>query len=499
VSTLAQEQVILPTPEQQEAIELFAGGGNLRINAFAGAGKTTTLKMLADYRERPGLYLAFNRSAADQATERFPQSVTSYTTHSLASRHTPTEFRRNKSKMFDVVNANAVARILQLKETNLDGLVLTERSQGYLVLETLRNFLHSSSNELTPEHVPHYGRWGLVTPDVLRPYRQTLHKQACTLWEKMCDPDDDTPLGHDGYLKRWALSEPSLDVDFILLDEAQDSNPVILDVLAKQQCQIVYVGDRYQQIYEWRGAINAMQSIDTPNKTHLTESFRFGAPIAEAASRVLGALGEALTIRGNVAVESRVGPVHLPRAILCKTNAEVIIRCLDALHIGLLPHIVGGTREAIRQLQGVSSLKRSMPSDVPDFFGFNNWGEVVGFSRTPEGASLRSFVRIVEQHGEEALISALGRTTNEESRAGVVISTGHKAKGREWETVLLADDFRIYKSKAQPDDPDEFDQAELRLLYVAMTRARRALQLPELIASRFEITQQPIHRLNDSR
>ena len=46
--------------------------------------------------------------------------------------------------------------------------------------------------------------------------------------------------GHDGYLKLWALSEPRIAADFILLDEAQDANRVMLDVLRKQPAQMVY-------------------------------------------------------------------------------------------------------------------------------------------------------------------------------------------------------------------------------------------------------------------
>jgi hypothetical protein len=74
----------------------------------------------------------------------------------------------------------------------------------------------------------------------------------------MIDKRDDMPLGHNGYLKAWALTGPMLNTDYILLDEAQDTNPVVLGVLTGQRAQVVYVGDPYQQIYEWRGAVNAM-------------------------------------------------------------------------------------------------------------------------------------------------------------------------------------------------------------------------------------------------
>lgn len=480
-----------PTDEQLSAIELFADRRNLKINAFAGTGKTETLRMISEYASgRSGLYLAFNRSIADEARARFPESVDCQTTHSFAYRATPEELRRVNGKMAKSLNANAAAQILDLREIALGDVRLNGRAQGYLVLQTLRRFAQSDSRELSAEHVPFYGRLALAPPGVLRPFRDSIHKAACSLWEKMCDPGDPTPLGHDGYLKCWALGEPVLDVEFVLLDEAQDSNSVLLHVLEKQQSQIIYVGDQYQQIYEWRGAVNAMQSIGTPNAAYLTEAFRFGDPIAEAASCVLAALGEGRRVRGNPAVASRVGPT-VPRAILCRTNAEAIVRCLGALDSGYLPHIVGGAKDLIRMLRGVTSLKRGIPSDVLEFFGFKTWSEVVGFAGTPEGEHLKSFVRIVDQHGEHALISALEQTTDEEANAGVVISTAHKAKGREWETVVLADDFRIHKSKEKPDDADEFDLSELRLLYVAITRAKRAVQIPDQIEAALGIARTP--------
>ena len=108
----------------------------------------------------------------------------------------------------------------------------------------------------------------------------------------MLNPADATPLGHDGYLKLWALTNPVIQRDFILLDEAQDTNEVVLDVLKRQQSQFVCVGDAHQQIYEWRGAVNAMQRIRTANHCYLTMSFRFGEPIAQAANQILRRLGE---------------------------------------------------------------------------------------------------------------------------------------------------------------------------------------------------------------
>ena len=64
------------------------------------------------------------------------------------------------------------------------------------------------------------------------------------------------PATHDVYLKLYQLSKPSIQgYDYIMLDEAQDANPSILDILSHQQIQRIYVGDKNQQIYEFRGTI----------------------------------------------------------------------------------------------------------------------------------------------------------------------------------------------------------------------------------------------------
>jgi superfamily I DNA/RNA helicase len=71
--------------------------------------------------------------------------------------------------------------------------------------------------------------------------RQTLdHLQS--LWMAMQYLDSNLPLGHDGYLKLWAVSNPQVQVDYIMVDEAQDLNPVLLGVLEKVTCPVVYVG-----------------------------------------------------------------------------------------------------------------------------------------------------------------------------------------------------------------------------------------------------------------
>ncbi len=164
---------------------------------------------------------------------------------------------------------------------------------------TIRRFGQGAEPELLLKHVPRHGSLAAAPNEVVQQVIQVALDGAKHVWARMLATDDPIPLGHDGYLKVWALSEPCLPVDYILLDEAQDTNPVVLDVLRKQDAQIVYVGDKYRRIYEWRGAINAMEEAPAVHATDLTISFRFGGEIAHAANCVLEMLNAGKKLKGN--------------------------------------------------------------------------------------------------------------------------------------------------------------------------------------------------------
>ncbi|MEE4362285.1 MAG: hypothetical protein V2J08_00005, partial [Desulfotignum sp.] len=80
--------MIHPTSEQQQIIDTDPLPGMiLKILAFAGTGKTTTLVSYAA--KRPGLrflYIAFNKSVQQEAARKFPPNVVARTAHSLAFR-----------------------------------------------------------------------------------------------------------------------------------------------------------------------------------------------------------------------------------------------------------------------------------------------------------------------------------------------------------------------------------------------------------------------------
>jgi hypothetical protein len=74
-----------PSPEQEAALERYRSGEDMKLVAVAGAGKTTTLRLMAESDpKRRLLYLAFNRSVKEEAERKFPKNVEVKTLHGLA-------------------------------------------------------------------------------------------------------------------------------------------------------------------------------------------------------------------------------------------------------------------------------------------------------------------------------------------------------------------------------------------------------------------------------
>jgi hypothetical protein len=131
----------------------------------------------------------------------------------------------------------------------------------------LQQFLTSADPELDRRHVP------ALYQEV---YGARLVKQVRRLWRRMCDPSQALGMVHDGYLKLYQLSQPTLTgFDEILFDESHDADAAMLDIVRRQPVPQVYVGDRHQQIYSWRGSCNALEAVRPSAVRYLTHSFRY--------------------------------------------------------------------------------------------------------------------------------------------------------------------------------------------------------------------------------
>jgi hypothetical protein len=277
---------------------------------------------------------------------------------------------------------------------------------------------------------------------------------------------------YSGPVVSLAVSGPATYVaDGIVTHNCQDANPLLRSVvLAQPDAQVVWVGDSCQAIYEWNGAINALAAVPDAARTFLSQSFRFGPGVAAVANKVLGWLEAELHLVGSPNVASVVGPLAEADALLTRTNAKAVDAVLTYQKQGRRVHLVGGGSEIVSFAKAAQELMDRGRCYHPELACFDSWAEVEDYVRVDQsGGELRMLVNLVEEYGVPTILRALERMPSE-ANADVVVSTSHKAKGREWDSVQLGGDLAAVKDgEALPSE------AELRLLYVAVTRARREL------------------------
>lgn len=273
--------------------------------------------------------------------------------------------------------------------------------------------------------------------------------------------DGDAAAG--GSVYTLAVEAGSYIADGVLVKNCQDLSAVQIDVFARQPLQVAWTGDSSQQVYSWRGAQNALAKVPTDLRTYLTRSFRFGPPIADLANRVLALLPTELRLSGTPTIDSAVAPVPTPDAVLTRTNAVAVERVIRYQERGVPVHLVGGGGEVLTFANAALRLQQDGRCDHPELGCFDSWRAVQAYvADDPLGDELRLMVDLVDKFGADVIIEALDDCYAED-QADVVVSTAHKAKGREWNRVQLASDF--------PELAD-CDDEEFRLFYVAVTRAR---------------------------
>ena len=166
--------------------------------------------------------------------------------------------------------------------------------------------------------------------------------------------------------------------------------------------------------------------------------------------------------------------------------APTLVRHRTASGSVTKPSSVGTVSAPVRRMGAsarCSQLKEGHRTNHPELVLFPTWGELQDYAaHDPAGRDLQPFVELVDTHGTDAILSAVARLAPEE-HAKVSVSTVHKAKGREWGSVKVADDFSPHQNTSAPPDhpahraPITIDDAEARLAYVAVTRTRRRLDL----------------------
>lgn len=191
-----------PTDEQLEIIDVFAGGSDLVVEAGAGTGKSSTLRLVGQSTPRSGLVLYFNRAPADEAQRTFPRHVRCSTAHSLAFR-AMADLPCMQRLGGPPVTAKSLAEdFLGIRNWFTDvpkgRKSISSWKIASLAVQTVRRFCYSSDDEVKAWHVP---RVEGIVDDYEKALRDVVLPFAREVWADLQKPDGFARFEHDHYMK----------------------------------------------------------------------------------------------------------------------------------------------------------------------------------------------------------------------------------------------------------------------------------------------------------
>lgn len=458
---------------------------------FIVTHNTSTLYMLANGTNDSILYLAFNKSMAEEARRKMPPNVMCRTLHSICYQRLPQNLRHKLSRpegQYVNVAGTGSEIAKKFKIQNLidkNGKVLLTRAMiGLMVKQTLAKYEFSDDEHIGHKHFPKVHMSDLKRKNINeQKLINEVVKYAKQLWRERIDPKSETIMTHDTYVKLFELSKEDLGYDIIFGDEFQDVNPAFLSILrnAKSAKRIVVVGDEFQSIYQFRGSQNMMKQTATYGvELPLTACFRFGPKVADIANAILSdrsPLKHPLVGKGYDTVtgsfHSDVVDYSKPYTIIFRKNLTLLLEAMDRIANGEEIIINVDTKDFISMVDSVNALRRGDLDKVKHetVLPYTSWEEFVECAESDPDA--KRLLNIVVS-GKANNIAYTLRMHRNSPTAKVTLTTAHKSKGLEWDQVIVANDFPSnYDKKGEWVGLEE---SERNLLYVAHTRCIKCLQ-----------------------
>jgi len=252
---------------------------------------------------------------------------------------------------------------------------------------------------------------------------------------EMCEPDRPGGCNSSGvapvFVYTLSVESGAYFAGGVLVKNCQDSNACMMDIINRQKCQIVIVGDPQQAIYGFRGAVDAMK--DFPARVcYLTQNYRSGIEIVDVGNAILqGAYPGLPMMKGHPQIESSIGPVDRtqPYAVLSRTNAALFEGAISATHCQQPMHVIGKLKDAIHRAESVYGVYIDDRDKVthPEIRPFEDWNTVL--QEAKYNADLFRYVQLTKDYDKELPViceklKKAGEVPIE--KAQVILSTAHR-------------------------------------------------------------------------
>lgn len=436
------------------------GKGHAVVEAVAGSGKTTTLINALGHMEGSVYYLAFNKHIATDVQKKVAlPNVTIQTLNALGH---SIHLKALKADGIDAkFNGRKIPNILNklVKDRNL------ARKCYYPVLEAVSLVKANHNGKSFPnlaaiiEEIDFPS--GLADPKAL--IAQILHEAVSDLVEFDFDDQILFPViyGHK-------FPTP----DWVCVDEAQDLNLVqhaFIQRLASK-ARILAVGDPDQSIYAFRGAHE--QSMPLLRETlsakvlPLSVCYRCSRAVVDHAREIVPRMEyfdqapEGLVTEGNI----NYFVPDQEQLILCRTNAPLVKMHRKLTKDGYKSYILGKDfcETLLTALEEIG--EKGTPAERTERI---NQYRLIKISKTRSAAAKLRINDIADTllgFIEYGSMSSKIKAIFEETTNAIVLSTVHKAKGKEFKNVA------IIRPDLMPHPMGTISQ-ETNIKYVAITRA----------------------------
>lgn len=465
--------------KHQNAIFDFVenGAGNAIVEAVAGSGKTTTIVEAIKHVVGTTLFLAFNKSIAEELKAR---GVNARTFHSLT-------FGIVKEKLGGQMDADKVRKLVDTYFTTDEKSMYGSYCSKLLGLGKQSGVacLVPDAKEIWQSIADHH--------DLELEAEAATEDRAFELVSELLQWNNKSPnFDFDDMLYMPVLLGLSLPKwDFIFVDEAQDTNAIqraLLKKLFKKNTRMVAVGDPAQAIYGFRGADS--DSLDMIAKEFgaitlpLSVSYRCSTSIVEYARNWVKHIEPSPTAKaGSVHDHGYDWQTSMFKAedlVVCRTTKPIIAMAYQLINARIPAFVMG--REIGAGLK--SLIKKLNPKNLPELDKkLVRWAERE--TKKLEERKQEEKIQAIQDKCEclqylmdqAKSLSDLNTIIDDlfsDKKGAVKLATIHKSKGLEAERVFWLNRSACPSKWAKQDWQKKQEE---NLCYVATTRAISELHM----------------------
>lgn len=437
---------------------------NYSIDGLAGVGKTTKMIEMANQVADDGysvLIITFNKKLQIEISNKITHENIQVTTlHSLAYRR----INKQVDNFFSFISIKNLYPILSNKEAT--------------IIYNLFNLWTYSKDEISEFCQKVFNSTELLE------YLSNVNKLEIKNLENIIQNIVDSfknKTTHNLYLKEFQLSKPSIDSDIIFIDEYQDFSTVMIDIIESFNKPVYKFGDFNQKIYTWR---NATGMFNIPFKViELNETKRCPQEFCDIANNYLSLLTtqkiNSSFNGGKTNGYSDNPPLVFNSDTTFISNYNTLI-IENILKLGFKYNIKLISDIDLQKLEEVWNYIYNKPKATAWMLKFNSLCNLEKYYQDTENVNMLTLIKCAKlitnfNNFQEML------TFYDESVPTITFTNVYISKGLEWDNVVILNDFENINNSKYKIMSKDF----IRYIYVAVTRAKKILYVPNFILEPF--------------